>query len=145
MRMPRMRYAKITELTAVNSGSQVADDGNVEGSSHHYQSGTNMVSYAINRSPNTPNPDGYPIGIYNANLSNSWDTTNKSQGSTGNIILPYPGGLFSSAGTHNPSASSFNMVSFSSFDSNGIMRMVSWTGDAGYERITYTNFEMWIH
>ena len=145
MRMPRMRYAKITDLTGVNSGQQVADDGNVENSGHHFQSGTNMVSYAINRSPNTPNPDGYPIGIYDSNLSNSYDTTNKSQGSTGNLILPYPGGLFSSAGTTNASASDFNMVSFSSFNSSGEMRMVSWTGDAGYERVTFSNFEMWIH
>ena len=145
MRMPRMQYAKITELTAVNSGSQTADDGNVEASGHTFQSGTRMVSYGINRSPDVANPDGYPIAIYDHNLTASYDLTNQSQNSTGSLILPYPGGLFSSGGTTNASASDFNMVNFSSFNSSGDMRMASWTGDSGYERITYSNFEMWIH
>ncbi len=145
MKIPRLQYARVETLTGYNSGSQTADDSNVEGQPYDSDITNGHVQYAINRSPQTPNTSGYPISIYNTNLSNSYDTTNRSQGSTGNLIYPYPGGLFGTLGTTNKTVNDFNTVSFASFDSSGVMFMSSWSGDSGSEQIDYSNFTMWIH
>ena len=145
MKIPRLQYARIETLTAYNSGSQTADDSNVEGQPYDSDISNGHVQYAINRSPQQANTSGYPISIYNTNLSNSYDLTNRSQGSTGNLIYPYPGGLFGTLGTTSKTVNDFNTVSFSSFDSSGVMFMSSWSGDSGSEQIDYSNFTMWIH
>jgi hypothetical protein len=146
MKMPRLRYARIVNLTGNNTGSQTADDGNVESQVFYTNNnGANMFSYAISRTPTMPNADGYPVSIYNTNISNSWDNTNKSNGSTGNLINPYPGGLFGAGGSRTKTQNDFSMTSFSSFDTTGVMWFSSWSGDSGAEKIAFTNFEMWIH
>lgn len=146
MKIPRLQYARIETLSGYNSGSQTADDSSVENNSFYDDNnGAKHISYAINRSPTDANTSGYPVSIYNTNLSNAYDTTNKSQGSTGNLIYPYPGGLFGTLGTTNKTVNDFSTVSFSSFDSSGVMFMSSWSGDSGSEQIDYSNFTMWIH
>ena len=142
MRLPRLQYAHIETITASGSGGQTPDDttnweGSYEGS---------IVGYGINKSASISNPAGYPFGIWDDNLSNSWDTTNDSIGSTGNIILPnYGGVLGSTGGSVTKNRADWRQVHFASFNASGDMYFVAWTGDSGQERYTYTNFEMWIH
>jgi hypothetical protein len=146
MKMPRLRYARVVTLTGNNTGSQTADDSNIEGDSNYTDNnGANMIGYVINRTPTYPNAAGYPVSIYNTNISNSWDNTNKSVGSTGNIINPYPGGFFSTSGSTSKTQGDFSMTSFASFDSSGVMWFASHSGDSGAEQIDFTNFEMWVH
>jgi len=148
MKMPRLQYARVTALTGYNSGSQTADDGNVEQDGFYNavnNTGSYHYEYAINRSPQGANSSGYPISIYNTNQSNSYDMTNRSVNSTGNLIYPYPGGHYGNLGTTTKGQGDFSMTNFSSFDSSGAMWFSSWSGDSGSEQIDYSSFTMWVH
>lgn len=142
MRLPRLQYAHIETITATGSGGQTPDDTSNWESSYEDK----IVTYAISKNPNQANPAGYPFAIWDNNLSSSWDTTNDSIGSTGNIILPnYGGVLGSTSGGVTRARSYWRQVNFASLNTSGEMFFTAWTGDSGHERYTYTNFEMWIH
>jgi len=147
MNLPRLQYAHIETVTASGSGAQTPDDTASWDYSGNQTWNSYTVDYVANKSAQTPNPQGYPFAIWDDGIStDSYDTTNESVGSTGNIIYPNPGGVLGSyQGSQTWNRSNWSQVSFSSFNTSGNMKFVAFTGDSGQESYNFTNFEMWVH
>jgi len=147
MNLPRLQYAHIETVTASGSGNQTPDDTGNWDYSGNQTFNSYTVNYVVNKSAQTANPQGYPFAIWDDGIStDSYDTTNESVGSTGNIIYPNPGGVLGSyQGSQTWARSNWSQVSFATFNTSGNMKFVAFTGDSGQERYTYTNFEMWVH
>ena len=138
-KIPKFQYACFSTMTCNGSGSQTPDD-----SGHWFNSRAGSVkTYAVDRSPDQANPDGYAVALYEEGATGIDSMTASTQG----IVLPKPGGEFgnlSGSATRTYSANQFSPVGFNNIPDNNCW-WAAYSGDSGYERIDYNAYELWIH
>ena len=137
MKMPKCRYGVMNTVTASGSGAQTPDDSTSWLSDATMNAVVN--TYCALAVPTIANADGYPFAI--------WNGVSTATTANNGIILPKPGGELGSVS--GSVTKTFAGGDFSVHDFTAIVSadpyFVAWSGDSGYERYTFNDYELWIH
>ncbi len=138
-KVPKFQYAVINTMTATGTGGQTPDD---DTDWFNVRAGE-VKSYAVDRNATVTNPGGYVFAVYEEGATGIDSKTASTQG----IVLPKPGGEFgnhSGQSTRNYASGHFHVVGYDNIPTNNCW-FAAFSGDSGYERITYDSYELWIH
>ena len=139
---PNCQYAVIETMTYVTGGSQTADDNQ---SWFSDQTRIDLIdNYVYGTSGFLSNQSGYAWAIWNGSNSATSDGSNTNN--TTGIILPKLGDETANTNdtfTKTFANGDFSIVSFDSLQTG--CRLVSFSGDAGSEVITWNEYTLWAH
>lgn len=138
IKLPDGTKYQVSTMSASGSGSQAPDDSTDWSNDGGSYAESVVNAYVALKTPSLTNPGGYPWVV--------WDGASGATETGGGIVFlkngDEYGGNFSGSNVVKTN-SDLPMGVFSTEKDNPVM--VAWTGDSGYERIDFTDWEIWCH